>query len=126
MKSVFPAALFVAACAVGLCAACGSLTGHTGSPTVLATVQGALTLSADAPPISDNIHIAVIWKTVGAGGPYEVAVDLPVQPVFPSRYVLQLTEPPPASAMIPNNQGDPELSVAEGVLVAYEDLNGNG
>jgi hypothetical protein len=105
-------------------AACGSLDGHTSSPSTLATVQGELSLAADAPTMPDHVHVAVIWQTAVAGQ-FDVAEDLPVQAVFPSQYMLQLTEPPPPSA-ISHDPGHPEFSFAYGVLVAYEDRNGNG
>jgi hypothetical protein len=111
-------------------AACGSLDGHTNSPSVLATVQGQLSTTPgsptipDSPTMPDHVHIAVIWQTA-VPGQFNVAEDLPVQPVFPFQYVLQLTEPPPTST-ITHPAGHPEFSAAYGVLVAYEDLNGDG
>jgi hypothetical protein len=50
-----------------------------------------------------------------------------VQPVFPSNFVIQLDEPPPQGVFmtVTGNPGPP-LQIAQGVVVAYEDLNGNG
>jgi hypothetical protein len=102
---------------------CGSLDGHTTSPSVLASVQGQLSLNPDNLTAPDDVHIAIVWQA-NIPGHFNVAEDLPVQPVFPSQYVLQLTEPPPAS-VFSHNDGS-VASVAYGVLVAYEDLNGDG
>jgi hypothetical protein len=52
-------------------------------------------------------------------------VDLPVQPIFPSQYKLELTTPPPES-VITRDPMDPSFGAAYGVLVAYEDLNDDG
>jgi hypothetical protein len=62
---------------------------------------------------------------VTSGPTYNVAKDLPVQPVFPSNFVIQLDEPPPQSAFITGTQGL-TFQIAQGFVVAYEDLNGNG
>jgi hypothetical protein len=109
----------------GALAGCGSLDGHTSSPGVLATVHGNLSLAGNARTMFENVHIAVVWETF-APHQLKAATDLPVQPVLPSQYVLQLTEPPPASAIVHLLPSHPEISLAQGVLVAYEDLNGNG
>jgi hypothetical protein len=120
----WPLASFVLG-AGALGASCGSLNGHPGSPSALATVQGQLLPTADTPALGDDVHIAVIWLTT-VRHQLKVAVDLPVKPVFPSKYVLSLTEPPPAIAIVRPVASHPEFSVAQGGLVAYEDLNGNG
>jgi hypothetical protein len=54
---------------------------------------------------------------------YSVSQDLPVQPVFPSHFVVQLDGPPPAAALSLPRALD--LPIALGVVDAYEDLNGN-
>ena len=87
-------------------------------------------------------------------GEFNVAEDLPVQPVFPSSFQIDLDAPPPESAMIDGSDfyGSPEptsptgpngavpstgwvslenastsdLQVAVGTVVAYVDQNGNG
>jgi hypothetical protein len=70
--------------------------------------------------VGSDVRIAVVWLTQSGG--YSVSEDLPVQPVFPSSFVIQLTSPPPAAAIV--SQGGAQL--AAGVVVAYEDLNGDG
>jgi hypothetical protein len=104
-------------------AACGSLDGHTGSPTTLATVQGALTNSGNV-PVGNDVRVAVVWMDLNQPGGLSVSEDLPVQPVFPSNFVVQLTQPPPASSMQTYPGTSTEIGV--GVVVAYEDLNGDG
>ena len=108
--------------AAALSVACGSLDGHTSTPPTLATVHGQITNSTNGSPMA-AVRIAVVWVT--SGPTYNVAEDLPVQPVFPSNFVIQLDKPPPQGAFITSNQGL-TFQIAQGVVVAYEDLNGNG
>jgi hypothetical protein len=116
---VFWPALFAVATA-----SCGNLDGHTDMPGLLATVQGQLSPASGAAAMPDDVHIAVIWQT-GTPDQFNVAQDVPVEPVFPSKYALRLTEPPP-DAVLMHPSGYPEIGAAYGVVVAYEDLNGNG
>jgi hypothetical protein len=116
-------AVFAAAAAAAT-AACGNLNGHTDAPSVLATVQGQLTFASSMGTIPDDVHIAVIWQT-STLGQFNVTEDLPVQAGFPSQYTLPLTEPPPAAAL-EHSSNYPGIAGADGVVVAYEDLNGNG
>jgi hypothetical protein len=108
-------------------AACGSLDGNTGTPTTLATVTGELS-NPKSIQFDSKVRIAVVWlNTVSGGKPnYSVAEDLPVQPVFPSEFTIQLDEPPPSAALSPQTLGSDSIDVAAGFVVAYEDLNGNG
>jgi hypothetical protein len=122
MKST--AALSLVSLAVALAApsvGCGSLDGHTGTPSTLATLRGEMTESANLSSTA-AVRVAVVWLSDGPS--YNVAEDLPVQPVFPSNFVIQLDEPPPERALA-GNQGL-SFQVAMGFVVAYEDLNGNG
>jgi hypothetical protein len=108
----------VAAAPVG----CGSLDGHTGTPGTLATVQGALS-DPSGYAVRNDVRVAVVWLNTNGSG-YSVSQDLPVQPVFPASFVVQLDGPPPAGALgVPKGLDEP---IAVGVVVAYEDLNGNG
>jgi hypothetical protein len=113
---------FAGLAAVTGLSACGSLDGHTGTPGTLATVQGAL-LDPSGYGVHDDVRVAVVWQNV-EGNTYSVAEDLPVQPVFPSSFVVQLDGPPPAAALGIPQGFDVPLGV--GVVVAYEDLNGDG
>jgi hypothetical protein len=135
-----------------LACACGSLDANTGVTPTLATIKGQLVNStSEADP--DSIRIAMVWQA-GDDGSFNVAVDLPVQSVFPASFTIALDSPPPASAMIdaedffgipeataptgaagkakrrhaaprgPEAGGDAEVAV--GAVVAYDDENGNG
>jgi hypothetical protein len=116
------ASLAGTAAAAALSVACGSLDGHTGTASTLATLHGAMTNSANV-SLTAAVRVAVVWVT--SGPTYNVAADLPVQPVFPSNFVIQLDEPPPHSAFITGTQSL-TFQIAHGFVVAYEDLNGNG
>jgi hypothetical protein len=113
--------IFVAVVAAGSGAACGSLDGSPGKPSVLTTVTGELSLTASAPSMPDHVHVAIIWQT-SIPGEFNVAEDIPVEAVFPSQYVLRLTDPPPAAVFVSYGP----IRYANGVVVAYEDLNENG
>lgn len=123
MKSIRDCSLAsLAGAAAALSVACGSLDGHTGTPSTLATLRGEMTSSTNL-SLTAAVRVAVVWLSNGPG--YNVAEDLPVQPVFPSNFVIQLNEPPPQAALLTGNQGL-SFQVAMGFVVAYEDLNGNG
>lgn len=92
MKSSFP--LICAGLGFTL-VACGSLDGHTGAAPALATVNGNLT-NPQSLDVTGATRVAVVWRTANG---FNVAEDLPVQPVFPSSFTIQLTDPPPADAM---------------------------
>jgi hypothetical protein len=108
-------------------AGCGELNAHTDLPSTLATVHGALAVPQDDPnfQVPQNVHIALVWQAANDITDYRIAQDLPVSPVFPSNYVLDLHEPPPADAIEQGPAGS-GITGAIGFLVAYEDLNGNG
>jgi hypothetical protein len=120
-----PTLTLLACAAAALSVACGSLDGHTGTPSTLVTVHGEMTNSTNL-SLTAPVRVAVVWLGSGpVGTAYNVAQDLPVQPVFPSNFVIHLDEPPPASALGASNQGY-QFQMAQGFVVAYEDLNGNG
>jgi hypothetical protein len=112
---------------VGL-AACGSLDAQTTTAPTLATIQGTL-VNPNAIPITGDVRVAVIWKTAPGGKGFNIAEDLPVKASFPAAFTIQLSDPPPMSAM--TLDGPPDASPAPplaaiGVVVAYVDKNGNG
>ncbi len=78
-------------------AACGSLDPNAGEKTPLATVTGQLT-NPQAVQTNSNVRIAVIWRAE-LFGKFNSAVDLPVQPVFPSKFRIDLREAPPADVL---------------------------
>jgi hypothetical protein len=89
----------------------------------LATVRGQLNkdMSFEAP--AANVRVAVLWMSVTNG--YKQAIDLPVQPVFPADFKIDLTQAPPLEMFDAVNDA-PAFKLAHGALVAYEDVNQNG
>lgn len=82
--------------------ACGSL-GDPGKKPVLATITGELQESTPqsvtvSPASAGGTRVAVVW--LGLSNNYSVAEDLPVQPVFPSRFQLALSDPPPDDVIV--------------------------
>ncbi len=77
--------------------ACGSL-GDDGKRAPLAVIDGQLTQASTVPSTatSSNVRIAVVWSD---GKHYIASQDIPATPVFPSKFHLELTDPPPAAAM---------------------------
>jgi hypothetical protein len=120
-KLLYLASTLISAIAAALLG-CGSLDGHTGTPGALATIQGALS-DPSGYMVRNEVRVAVVWRNPSGGG-YIVSEDLPAQPVFPSSFVVKLDGPPPAAALavVPGV----DVPVAEGVVVVYADLNGNG
>jgi hypothetical protein len=127
--------------------ACGNLGDDDGPP--LAVVEGRLSQASMSQPAA-NVRVAVVWNTSTTG--YKTSVDVPVSPEFPSKFRLELRDPPPASAMVrasevrePDPTGDfgsssdPDVDTqsrplangpanyayAIGSVVAYEDLDQN-
>ncbi|MCU0685392.1 MAG: hypothetical protein MUF34_24660 [Polyangiaceae bacterium] len=82
-------------------AACGSLPDDPSETEGLATLQGELTNQTSL-PLDGNVRIAVIWRRPEAGGQitFSVAEDVPVEPVFPSKFRVVLRNAPPESAMV--------------------------
>jgi hypothetical protein len=119
-STLLPLALSAPAALAAVSVGCGSLDGHTSAPSTLATVQGTLD-NPSSVIVGNDLRIAIVWLDGQAG--YSVAEDLPVQPVFPSDFVVKFDGPPPAAAMIvsPNSS----FETAAGYVVAYEDLNGD-
>ncbi len=78
-------------------AACGSLDPNAGEKMPLATVTGQLT-NPQAVQTTSNVRIAVIWRAE-LFGKFNSAVDLPVQPVFPSKFKIDLRDAPPADVL---------------------------
>jgi hypothetical protein len=86
-----------------LVAACGSLPDDPSEPDALATLEGQLT-NQSAVPLEGDVRIAVIWRRPsGDGVTFSVAEDVPVEPVFPSKFRVVLRNPPPEEAMVPAN-----------------------
>jgi hypothetical protein len=91
----FPSlALLLAASAT----ACGTLEGSTGTSPVLATLKGEIETVSGVTPPSDAVRVAVVWQGI-LPNMFNVAEDLPVQPVFPASFQIQFDTPPPMSAL---------------------------
>ncbi len=125
--------------------ACGDL-GDVEDRPVLAVIEGQLSTQAvSGEPAPANVRVAIVWKTSTNG--FRSAADVAVSPVFPSKYRLELSAPPPAEATTSSEAREPDpttdnpgiarqarpasgangsASFAVGSIVAYEDRNGNG
>jgi hypothetical protein len=89
--------VFCAALGSAALGGCGSLDGNPAGKVPLATLTGEL-VNAASLPTARNVRVAVVWRGEKANA-FAVAVDLPVQPVFPAKFQIQLTDAPPASQM---------------------------
>lgn len=90
------------ACALlsSLVGGCGSLAENTDQHEPLAVLQGELT-NPEAMSTSSAVRVAVIWNCGSMDlDMYRVSQEVEVEPVFPSRFRLELTEPPPADCML--------------------------
>ncbi len=93
--------------------ACGTLSDGQ-DPAVLAIIQGQLTNteSIDTP---SSLRVAVLWQSAQERGGYTVAQEVEVEPVFPSKFKLALTAPPPDGAMLtPGQHYDDGRGAAQG------------
>jgi hypothetical protein len=111
---------------VGLVTACGCgapFANDSKGYAPLATVHGQLDKDPAFVAPTGNVRVAVLWMSLGKG--YQQAIDLPVQPVFPSEFKIELTEPPPME-MFADVNNSPGFHAAVGALIAYEDINQNG
>ena len=78
--------------------ACGSLDTKTDTSPPLVTIDGQI-VNPTSMASTGAVRVAVIWRNRDASeNNFNEAEDLPVQPVFPSSFSIQLTNPPPASA----------------------------
>jgi hypothetical protein len=84
-----------------LALACGSLPDDPSRPEALATLEGQLTNQGSL-PLDGDVRIAVIWRRPRPGGgvAFSVVEDVPVEPVFPSKFRIALRSPPPAAVMV--------------------------
>jgi hypothetical protein len=100
----------------------------------LLTVQGQLRATQDYES-KGPLHVALVWfpkalmesdeNTTVDEAFAMVTEDVPVQGSFPLDYRFDLFQPPPPEALGPWGEGVPGKG-AMGLVVAYEDLNGNG
>ena len=80
--------------------ACGSIDDPS-ERKPLAVIEGQLTQSQTAPVLQSqsNVRIAVVWLGIDDRS-LKSTQDVKAEAVFPSKFKLALTEPPPESAMI--------------------------
>lgn len=130
-----PTSRFVAMSALVLAsagAACGSLSGDTGSPSTLTTIHGTIVASDATADQPTSLATAIIWFEESSDGTLREAADgVPVTGSFPLAFTMDLTSPPPASALIDIGAGLPNpvttgVHYAWGYVVAYYDGNSNG
>lgn len=104
--------------------ACGAVSGNTDEPTTLASIHGQLTNPDSIVVDSGALRVAVVWSADANKSVIHAAQDVAVTPQFPAGFTVNLTMPPPTSAMIDSKvQG---LRIAYGAVIAYEDRNHNG
>ncbi len=120
---------FVLSCAaaaglVATPAACGSLDSNTNTAPALATVVGSVSNAAKVNvATTDDVRVAVVWRGASANQ-FNVAEDLPVQPVFPAQFSIALDGPPPEAAMI--SEADQQASASTPPSASVTSGGGNG
>jgi len=137
--------LLVLGC-LGSLLACGDLGDDDNAP--LAVIEGELTTQSALGDAPSNVRVAVVWNTSTTG--FKTSMDVLATPVFPSKFRLELRDPPPTTAMVrPSEAREPDPTTdhpgfgfdtqsrplnnqagsgayAIGSVVAYEDLDGDG
>lgn len=142
--------LFLVLGCLGSLLACGDLGDDDGAP--LAVIQGQLSTQSALNDAPSNVRVAIVWSS--GTSDFKTSMDVPATPVFPSKFRLELRDPPPVGAMEqqeseprqpdptsdnpgpaaprPDTQSRPLTtrsasgSYAIGSIVAYEDLDGDG
>lgn len=82
--------------ALGTLAGCGQLEGDPNRLPVLATIQGQLS-NPEGYAAGSNMRVAIVWGA--ETDDLRVSQDVPVKPVFPSQFRLDLRELPPMDAL---------------------------
>jgi hypothetical protein len=100
-----------------LVAACGGLSGDTKAYPALATLKGQITNTQSIQTVTKatpdgDMRVAVVWVGEVADS-YNVAVDVPVQSVFPSEFKIELTQAPPENTIATNKNAKTSSAVAE-------------
>jgi hypothetical protein len=83
---------------VALGSGCGQLEGDVEQPPVLATIRGQLA-NPQGYAAGANMRVAILWGGADTIGGLRTSQDVPVQPVFPSQFRLDLRSLPPLEAM---------------------------
>lgn len=115
-----------------LAAACGEVItpDYRGQP--IATVGGQL-MAAETTALPETVRLAVAWypswlqEGVASAPKAIVTQEVAYRGTFPQRFTFDFFAPPPDAALV---DAPPEEGIAAkaayGLLLAYEDLNGNG
>ena len=86
-------------------AACGQLEGEPDKLPVIATIHGQLS-NPNGYAAGPSMRVAIVWGR--ESGSIQVSQDVPVQPIFPSQFKLDIRDLPPALAMrAPGDKNDP-------------------
>src|SRR5688572_4879059 len=129
---------------VGLFVGCSPLIDANSSPTPLVTFSGIVPHIPSSDAELSNLRVALVWYPESlehANKPaFEpacpgltsnlayngfVAQELDIQPSFPARFTLNLSEPPPQSVLALLPDGTTDGGWAIGQIVLYIDANGN-
>ncbi len=103
--------------------ACGSLPEDEGDPSTLVTLNGAVS-STSGSLGSGKVGVALLWYSSLS---HAVAAEIAPESASLNGFSLAVTQPPPKAFMGPLDDDDPKSTKgAWAMLVAYEDLNGNG
>jgi hypothetical protein len=119
---------------------CGNLADEQSSPPPIATMTGTLTL-ADGTEVPDaQIRMALFWNTEESSNHSDSFIegcgygeafltyatqDIALDSTFPNQFTLNITEPPPAEALLARVEGGERIS-AEAHIIVYADGNENG
>lgn len=102
-------------------AACGQLEGEPDKLPVIATIRGQLS-NPNGYAAGPSMRVAIVWGR--ESGTIQVSQDVPVQPVFPSQFKLEVRDLPPALAMrAPRDKNDPSAPQA-GCSPGYDPSKG--
>lgn len=126
--------------------ACGGVDDRTEEASTLAQLRGVVS-DPQGVGARNGLRLALVWYSQRPTAPLNIedrvlfaaSDELPISPSFPAGFTLSLTAPPPPEALnesmwVPGAEGGPdpvawhEVAVrnAQGVIVLYEDRNGNG
>jgi hypothetical protein len=123
-------------------AGCDRLADENTRGPALAKMSGTLILGDGMDPPEGQLRLSMLWQNYAASGEAEVVCgdneqigrggetvlfehQLELDTDFPAAFSVELSEPPPAGALMPSST-DPSVDLANGDLVVYRDVNGNG
>jgi hypothetical protein len=115
-----------------LCLACGRATNSHYQGTPVAKLQGQL-VSNTSVALDQPVLLAMAWYPTWAGTAPEFAANaidmqsnISFQGSFPINFEFHLYDAPPANALADLAAGGGSGRITYGMLIAYEDFNGNG